>query len=97
MGRSSGGGGGGGSGGSRSSWPMPRPTTSRGSGGGGGGGGSVGDRVSPMLRPRQGQGFSSHSVTPSPTFPAQQGVSGVMTPLWKELGVLVVLNAVHCR
>ncbi|CAN0209986.1 unnamed protein product [Pylaiella littoralis] len=72
---------GGGGGGSRSSWPMPRPTTSRGSGGGGGGGrsGSVGDHISPMLRPRQGQGFSSHAVTPSPTFPAQQGTTGRFT------------------
>eukprot|EP00903_Cladosiphon_okamuranus_P019221 g17675.t1 len=71
MGRSGGdGGGGGGGGSSRSSWPMPmpmsRPTTSRGGGGGGG------NCASPMLRPRQGQGFPSHSVTPSPTFSAQQ-------------------------
>lgn len=76
VGRTTGGGGNyggsGGGGSSRSSWPMPtpRPTTSRGGSGGGGG-----DNVSPMLRPRQGQGFPSHSITPSPTFSAQQGVS----------------------
>ncbi|CAM9933539.1 unnamed protein product [Ectocarpus sp. 6 AP-2014] len=57
---------------SRPSWPIPRPNTSR----GGSGNGLTGDRVSPMLRPRDGQGHSSHSVTPSPTFSAQQGMSG---------------------
>ncbi|CAM9348594.1 unnamed protein product [Ectocarpus sp. 13 AM-2016] len=57
---------------SRPSWTMPRPNTSR----GGSGNGAAGDRVSPMLRPRDGQGHSSHSVTPSPTFSAQQGMSG---------------------
>lgn len=57
-------GGGGGGGGSRPSWPMARPTTSRGGG-----------HASPLLRPRQSQGFSSSygAVTPSPTFSAQHG------------------------
>ncbi|CAM9556714.1 unnamed protein product [Ectocarpus sp. 4 AP-2014] len=57
---------------SRPSWTMPRPNTSR----GGSGNGAAGDRVSPMLRPRDGQGHSSHSVTPSPTFSAQQEMTG---------------------
>ena len=53
--------------GTRASWPLARPSTSR-------GGATGGDNhVSPMLRPRKGQSFS-HSVTPSPTFPAQSGV-----------------------
>lgn len=55
---------GGGGGGGGSSWPTTRPTTSRGAGD---------HHISPMLRPRQGQGFST-AVTPSPTFAAQQGV-----------------------
>ncbi|CAM9789835.1 unnamed protein product, partial [Ectocarpus fasciculatus] len=57
---------------SRTSWPLPRPHASR----GGNGNGAAGDSISPMLRPRHGQGHSSHSVTPSPTFSAQQGMSG---------------------
>lgn len=59
--------------GARAPWPLARPTTLRGGCAGGGGGGGD-NHISPMLRPRKGQGFS-HSVTPSPTFSAQQGVS----------------------
>lgn len=54
----------GGTSGGRTSWSTQRPATSRGGGD---------HHISPMLRPRQGQGFS-HTVTPSPTFPAQHAV-----------------------
>lgn len=58
---------------------MPRPSTSRGGGGGSSGGGI--SQVSPMLRPRQAQhGFSSHAVTPSPTFSGQNQPQGVSAP-----------------